>query len=342
MGFPESDEVRSREDTPIVRSWVDSYRVDSNIEVTEKAKKIIYYDGKFMPQEKARIPVTTHALHYGTGCFEGIRAYFSEKEKALFVFRLQDHFKRFQNSCKLLFIDLGLSIEELSEITIQLLKKNFTETDIYIRPLAFKSDPAIGNFSLTALRNSLVIYTIPLGRYLNTEIGIKAKISSWDRVSDNTIPPRAKITGAYVNTSLAKTEALLLGYDEALLMDRHGHLVEGGAENLFIVKDNVVITPPSSDDILLGITRQTIIQICEEQLHLKVVERSIDRAEIYTTDEVFLVGTGAEVSPVIKVDFIPIGDGKVGQVTGQVKKLYFDIVHGKNPKYVSWLTKVKA
>lgn len=309
--------------------------------MTEKAKKIIYYDGKFMPQEEARIPVTAHALHYGTGCFEGIRAYFSEKEKALFVFRLQEHFKRFQNSCKVLFIDLGLSVEELSKIAVQLLKKNFSETDIYIRPLAFKSDPAVGNFSLPTLRNSLVIYTIPLGRYLNTEKGIKAKISSWDRISDNAIPPRAKITGAYVNTSLAKTEALLLGYEEALLMDRHGHLVEGSAENLFIVKDGIVITPPSSDDILVGITRQTIIQICEEQLHLEVVERSIDRSEIYTTDEVFLVGTGAEVSPVVKVDFSPIGDGKIGEITGKIRKLYFDIVHGKNPKYSEWLTKIE-
>ncbi|HVZ58834.1 MAG TPA: branched-chain amino acid transaminase, partial [Patescibacteria group bacterium] len=271
-------------------------------------KRIMYLDGKFVTEEKAVVPVTAHALHYGTGVFEGIRAYYSQKDKALYVFRLEDHFKRFLDSCKILCIDLGLSAEELSQLTIELIKKNFSETDMYIRPLAFKSDPAVGNFNLKTLKDSLAIYTVAMGRMIEKN-GINATISSWTRVSDNSIPPRAKITGAYANTSLAKTESIAGGYDEALLMDNRGHVVEGSAENVFLVKNGVVITPPVSDDILVGITRDTMMRLISDQLHLPLVERSIDRSEVYQADELFLVGTGAEVTPVIKVDGRNIGDG---------------------------------
>ncbi len=302
--------------------------------------RIMFYDGKFLPEEEVKISPTAHALHYGTGCFEGIRAYFSENEKALLVFRLEDHYKRFFYSCKSLFIKLPESIKELAKITVDLLQKNYSETDIYIRPLAFKSDAAVGNSNLPTLKSSLLIYTVPLGRYLNVEKGIKVNVSSWMRVADNSIPPRGKITGAYVNTALAKTESLQTGFDECIMLDRFGHIAEGSAENFFMVKNGVVVTPPVYDDILVGITRETIITICKKELGLEVVERSIARAELISADEIFLVGTGAEVTPVIQIDKYEVGNGQIGGITSQVRDFYFKMVHGEYPGYSEFLTKV--
>lgn len=308
--------------------------------MADKKSRIMFFNGKFLAEEEVHISPTAHALHYGTGCFEGIRAYYSEKDKALFVFRLEDHYKRFFYSCKTLFIKLPYDIKKLAELTIELLQKNFSETDIYIRPLAFKSDPAVGNFNLPTLESSLLIYTVPLGRYLNTEKGIKANVSSWMRVPDNSIPPRAKIAGAYVNTALAKTESLQNGFDECLMVDRFGHIAEGSAENFFMVKNGKVITPPIFDDILVGITRETIILICKKELGIEVVERSIARSEIYSADEVFVVGTGAEVTPVVEIDKHEVGDGKIGEVTAKIKEIYFKMVHNGLSGYSDFLTKV--
>lgn len=302
--------------------------------------RIVFLYNKFVPEREAKISIMTHALHYGTGCFEGIRAYYNEKEDALFVFRMEDHYKRMALSAKILMIKLPFSIEELCNITINLLKKNFSKEDLYIRPLAFKSDPAVGNFNLQTLKDGFAIYTVPLGRYLNSEKGIKANISSWRRVPDNSIPPRAKITGAYVNTSLAKTESTLSGYDEALLLDSLGHVVEGSAENIFMLKNGKIITPSTSEDILEGITRNTVITLCKNELKLEVVERSIDRSEIYQADEVFLVGTGAEVSPVVEIDKRLIGDGTVGKIGKKLTNLYYQIIHGELPKYKDFVKKV--
>ena len=300
----------------------------------------MYLDGKFLPENEAVIPITSHALHYGTGVFEGIRAYYNEEENALFVFRLDDHYKRLIDSCKILCINLNLSIEELCSLTIKLIEKNYIKTDIYIRPLAFKSDPAIGNFNLKTLKDSLAIYTVAMGRMIDKNEGINVNISSWTRVPDNSIPPRAKITGAYINTCLAKTESLAGGYDEALLMDNRGHIVEGSAENIFLVKNNKIYTPTASDDILVGITRDTVIRLVQEQLHLPLFERAIDRSEIYQADEIFLVGTGAEVTPVVTVEGRKIGTGEMGSVSTQIKEIYHDLVHGKSKLYPEFLTKI--
>ncbi len=304
------------------------------------SKSIIYFNGKFVPEEEAVVSVKTHALHYGTGCFEGIRAYYNKEQECLYVFRMEDHYKRLLNSTKTILIDLGLTIDELCKITIDLLKKNFSETDIYIRPLAYKSDPAVGNFVLPSLSDGLTIYTVPLGRYLNTENGIRANISSWRRISDLSIPPRAKITGSYMNTALAKTESNLNGYDEALLLDGAGHVVEGSAENIFMVKNGVVITPPESDDILVGITRDTVMTILKKEMGIEVIERSIGRSEVYSADEFFVVGTGAEVTPVIEIDRRKIGTGKIGKISKEVKNIYFKLVHGEYKKYGEFLTKI--
>lgn len=302
--------------------------------------KIIYFNGKFVPEKKAVVPVTTHALHYGTGNYEGIRAYFSEQEKSLYVFRLQDHFKRMVNSVKIMHIKLPGNVKQLSEIAVKLLQKNFSETDIYIRPLAFKSDPAIGNFNLAKVGDSFAMYCIPLGRHYSKEEGLKVNVSSWVRVSDKAIPPRGKITGSYANTCLAKTESVQKGFDEALLLDGNGNVVEGSAENFFMVVNGSLITPLTSSDILPGVTRDSIIEIAKNELGRKVVERNIGGEEIYNADEIFLCGTGSEIAGVVAINGRTIGDGKVGPLTGQIKKLYFDIVHGKNSKYTKWLTKV--
>lgn len=301
----------------------------------------IFMDGKYIPEEQAVISVKTHGFNYGTGCFEGIRAYYNKEQDALFVFRLEDHFKRFQLSCKTLMIELPYSVEELCQATIKLLKENFEKTDIYIRPLAYKSDQVVGNFNLKTLKNSVVIFTIPLGRYGDVENGIRASVSSWRRVPDNSIPPRAKITGSYVNTSLAKTDSLLAGYDEALLLDQNGHIVEGSAENIFMFKDGEIITPPVSDDILQGITRKTVMQLIKDKLKKDVIERSIDRSEIYHADEIILVGTGAEILPVVEVDGRKIGDGAIGKNAAKLKDLYYKLVHGELSEYSSFFTKVK-
>lgn len=300
---------------------------------------LIYFDGQFIAEEDAKVSVKSHALHYGTGVFEGIRAYYNEKENCLYAFRMKDHYERFLRSCKILFIDPKKTSEELCEITLKLLQKNFAQTDIYIRPLAFKSDPAVGNFNLKTLKDSLVIYCIPMGRHIEAPNGIKAGVSSWRRIPDNSIPPRGKLTGAYVNTSLAKTESTMNGYDEALLLDSDGHIVEGSAENLFIVKKNQLITPSLSSDILEGITRDTVMTIACD-LGIEVIERSIDRSEIYQVEEVFLVGTGAEVIPVVEIDGRKIADGKTGSVSKQIKQIYYDLVHGLSDKYPQYLTKV--
>lgn len=301
--------------------------------------KIIYFNGKFVYESEAVVPITTHALHYGTGNYEGIRAYYSEEEKCLYVFRLEDHFKRMVNSTKIMNIKLPGTPEELSKITIELLKKNFSETDIYIRPLAFKSDPAIGNFNLAKVKDAFAMYCVPLGRHYENQEGLKVMISSWTRVSDKAIPPRGKITGSYANTCLAKTEASLLGFDEALLLDNKGFVVEGSAENFFMVKNGKLITPPESSDILVGVTRNSIIEIAKTELKIEVEERNILRDEIFKADEIFLCGTGSEIAGVGSIDQKKIGSG-VGAITKKIQELYFEIVHGRNPEYSKWLTRV--
>ncbi len=301
--------------------------------------KYIYFNNKFVPEDEAKVSVKTHALQYGTGVFEGIRAYYNEEEKALYAFRLLDHFRRFQLSCKTIFIKPSHTPEEFSEITVELLKKNFEASDIYIRPFAYKSEETVSSFDLSTLKDGFSIYTISMGRYLNTK-GIKANISSWKRINDNAIPPRAKITGSYINTALAKTESTLNGYDEAIFTDEAGHVVEGSAENLFIIKGNSLITPPVSDDILQGITRQTMITLVRDHTDLAIVERSIGRTELYQADEIFLVGTGAEVAPVIEIDKRVVGEGEIGKYTKKLKDLYFDLVHGKLTQYSEWCTKI--
>jgi branched-chain amino acid aminotransferase len=292
------------------------------------------------PLADARVSVMTHAFNYGTGCFEGIRAYWNADSEALHVFRLREHMQRLERSARTLLIDLGKSVDELCQLALDVLAANQFTTDTYLRPLAYKANEIIG-VRLHDLRDELTIYAVPLGDYIATG-GLHVGVSSWRRVDDNAAPARAKITGTYINSALAKTEAHLNGYDEAIMLTDDGHVSEGSAENILMFVGGQVITPPPTDNILLGITRDTLLTLAREQLGLTVVERSIDRSELYGADELLLCGTGAQIAPVLSVDRRPIGGGAIGPHAARLQALYDDIVRGRDARYQHWLTRVPA
>ncbi len=298
-----------------------------------------YFRGEYVPLRDANINVMTHGFNYGTAVFEGIRAYWNSDEEQLFALELVPHFRRIQASARLLMMDIPQSPEELAEITLELLRRDGLREDVYLRPLIYKSSETIG-VRLHNLDADITIFGVPFGQYIDTEDGIRAQVSSWRRVDDNAIPARGKITGAYVNSALAKSEAQLNGFDEAIVLTADGHVSEGSAENLFIVKRGVLITPPVTDNILEGITRGRMIEIARDELGIEVVERSIDRTELYGADEVFLCGTGAQISPVIEIDRRSVGSGRPGGTTKSLSRIYFDAVRGRRPAYRSWLTPV--
>lgn len=301
--------------------------------------KFAFFCGQFVPIEEAKVSVMTHALNYGTGCFEGIRAYWNDETEQLLVFRLAEHYQRLHSSARILHMDLPYSVEQLSEITVELLRREAYRHDAYIRPLVFKSNELIG-VRLHDLQDAFAVFAVPFGRYVEKEEGADVAVSSWRRISDNAIPARAKVTGAYVNSALAKTEAILNGFDEAIVLNQNGHVSEGSAENLFLVRDGKLITPPVTENILEGITRSTIIQLTHEELGLEVVERPIDRTELYVADEVFFCGTGVQVAAIVNIDRRPIGGGRMGPIVQQIRRLYFDVVKGRVPRYQHWCTPV--
>lgn len=298
-----------------------------------------FFQGQIVSIEQAKVSVMTHALHYGTACFGGIRGYWNDDAEQLFVFRISDHYRRFLNSAKLLLMELPYSDDELVKITLELLRREGWRQDVYVRPLAYKADEKIG-VRLHDMTDALTIFSVPFGRYIEKEEGAHVSFSSWRRVDDNAIPARGKISGAYVNSAFAKSEALLNGFDEALVLNADGHLAEGSAENVFIIRNGVAITPPVSDNILEGITRGTIKHLLQSEMGVEVVERSIDRTEVYVADEVFLCGTGVQVASITQVDHRPIGDGEMGTITSELRGLYFDVVRGRNESYRHWCTPV--
>lgn len=299
----------------------------------------VYFDGEMMRYHDVHIGPMTHALHYGTGCFEGIRAYWNAGQQQLYALKLEAHYDRLRRSASILRLTLPHTTAELVELTIDVLRRNEARTDTYIRPLVFVSAEEVG-VRLHDLQQSFLIYTAPLGEYIALESGIRCVTSSWRRVPDSAIPARAKITGSYVNSALAKSEALEAGYDEAIMLSMDGHVSEGSAENLFMIKDGVCVTPPVTDDILEGITRRILMGLIESELKLPVVERSIDRTELYGCDELLLCGTGAQVSPVISVDRRLVGSGDVGTYTRRLQEIYFALVRGEDARYREWLTPV--
>jgi branched-chain amino acid aminotransferase len=298
-----------------------------------------FFQGRIVPYSDAKVGVMTHALNYGTGCFGGIRGYWNDEEQQLFVFRPHDHFRRFLQSARMLMMDLERTEDELVNITLELLRAEGLRTDSYIRPLAYKADEVIG-VRLHNLRTDLTIFAIPYGRYVDNEEGVHVTISSWRRVNDNSIPARGKITGSYINSAFMKTDAMLSGYDEAIALNRDGHVAEGSAENVFMLRDGVVITPPVTDEVLEGITRRTIMTLVRDELGMEVVERSIDRSELYVADELLLCGTGVQIAAVTHVDQRPVGFGKMGPLVSDLRELYFDVVRGRVAKYRHWTTPV--
>jgi branched-chain amino acid aminotransferase len=306
--------------------------------LSQRSDMTIFLNGEFIPADQARVGIATHAISYGTGCFEGIRAYYNAEADQLYIFRALEHYQRLLRSCKIMNIKLPWSAEQLVELTIELIRRNDFHEDCYIRPFAFKSDEIIG-VKLNGLRDDFTMFTMPMGEYVSTS-GLRCIVSSWRRVDDNMIPARAKISGAYVNSAFAKSEALMGGYDEAIMLTNEGHVSEGSAENIFLVNGNELVTPPPSENILQGITRDTVIEVARRELEMLTRERVIDRTELYTADEIFLTGTGAQIAPVIEVDHRPIGTGAVGRVGSMLQRLYSDITRGKRPEYASWLTAV--
>ena len=296
-----------------------------------------YFQKQFVPLSEAKIGIMTHGFNYGTGVFEGVRGNWNEEQGQMFLFRMRDHFERFTRSCRILKIDLPYTIDQYCEMTTKLVKMCGFEEDIYIRPLGYKSSEVVG-VRLHNLDDDFLLFVTPFGNYLDVDAGIRCCTSTWRRIDDNSIPARAKVTGLYVNSALAKTEAMENGFDEAIMLNQDGHVSEGSGENIFIIWKNQLLTPPASDNILVGITRESIITMARDELGVQTVERSIDRSELYIADECFMTGTAAHVSPVVEVDHRNVGDGGIGPITAKLQKLYFDAIKGRNPKYANWCT----
>jgi branched-chain amino acid aminotransferase len=300
---------------------------------------VAYFQGKFVPLSEARLPIMTHGFLYGTATFEGIRAYWNDEQEQLYGLKLLQHYKRLERSAKVLLMKLPMPPEELVDLTVELLRRNGFRQDAYIRPTLYKSTEVIG-VRLHNLDQDLLIFTVPFGEYIAIDRGITAQVVSWRRNSDQSLPARAKITGAYVNSAFSKSEAVLNGYDEAIVLSLDGHVSEGSAENFFMVRDGRLITSAVSDDILEGITRLGLMQLAREEMGLETVERSIDRSELYIADEAFLCGTGAQLSPIVEIDHRLVGNGEVGPITRALAKLYFDTVRGKMPAHSDWITPI--
>jgi branched-chain amino acid aminotransferase len=297
-----------------------------------------FFNGSFVPSSEAKVGVMTHALNYGTACFEGIRGYWNHDRFCLF--RMREHYQRLSSSARILKISIPYSIDELCRLTEELVAMNPFREDIYVRPMAYKSSEVLG-VRLHALDDGFFIFVTPFGAYLDTEKGISCMVSAWKRIDDDMIPARAKVTGAYINSALAKTEAVDNGFDEAILLTREGHVSEGSGENLFLVMEGKLVTPAVYENILVGITRQSIIEIAAKELGIETVERKIDRTELYVADECFLTGTAGELAPVLEVDHRPVGTGRVGPITAQLQKLYFQIARGDKKEYHHWCTFVE-
>lgn len=296
--------------------------------------EFVYMDGKYVEKENATIPIMTHGFLYGTSIFEGIRAYYNDEDEQLYAFRVPEHFERLHKSAKIMHMDVNESVKELCDVTKAILKKNGYKQNTYIRPTVYKSAEKIGTH-LIDNPNSTLIFTVPMGDYIDTSKGLRVCVSNWRRNSDNAIPPRAKCGGAYANAALISTDSRLAGFDDAIVLTEAGIVSEGSAMNLFLVMDGKLITTKATDNILKGITRDTVIELARD-LGLEVIEREIDRTELYIADEAFYCGTGAQVSPIVNIDNRDLGDGKIGPISDKLQKLYFDVVCGKVEQYKDW------
>jgi branched-chain amino acid aminotransferase len=301
----------------------------------------VYAGGGFQRYEDAKVGLLTHGLQYGTGCFEGIRGYWSPEERELLLVLVRDHYERLATSAKILTMELPKSVDELVEITVELCLRNRFEDHVYIRPFAYKAAEDVG-VRLHNVPDAFAIVPIPFAQYIDGDRALDVCVSSWRRADDTMAPPRAKISGLYVNSALAKSEAVLNGYDEAILLSHDGHVAEGSAENIFLVRRGVLYTPDPSQNVLEGVTRRAIMEIARDELGVQTVERSIDRGELYSADEIFFTGTAVGICPVASVDRRQVGDGAVGTITQRLRASYEHIVNGRDRRYEAWLTRTYA
>jgi branched-chain amino acid aminotransferase len=303
--------------------------------------KYAYFKGEIVPYSEAKVGVLTHGFNYGTAVFGGIRAYWNEEREQLYIFRAREHFQRLLHSAKVMFMDFEYTPESLTQITLDLLLKEKYRRDIYIRPLAYKADEIVG-VKLHDLVDELAIATLPIDGYVANDTNAHVTFSSWRRLDDNMIPARGKVSGAYANSALIKTDAVKAGFDEALVLTQDGHVSEGSAMNVFMVRHGALVTPTITDNILEGITRRTVIELARQEMGVEIIERPIDRTEIYMSDELFMTGTAAQIVAVTRVDHRQIGTGTMGPISARLRELYQQVVRGNLPKYHHWNTPVYA
>ena len=300
---------------------------------------VCYFEGEWVAMRDAKVSIMTHAFMYGTATFEGIRGYWNADQGTLYGLKLREHVERIRQSCRILLMTDVPSVDELTRLIVETVRRNGFREDVYIRPSFYKSTSAIG-VRLHDLDNQLYIIALPFGNYIDTESGVRVMTSTWRRNADEALPARGKIVGGYVNMAFQKTEAELNGFDEAIVLTASGHVNEASAANVFVVRDGVALTPPVSDDLLEGVTRKAIFEIlANEGIPLEV--RSVDRSELYVADEMFLCGTGVQVSSVVEVDHRPVGSGQIGPIGRLVRDRYFDAVRGRLPEYAHWLTPIE-
>ncbi len=305
------------------------------------SEQYAYLRGQFLPIEQATISVRTHAFLYGTAVFEGVKAYWLPESKQMGVFRMNEHYARLKNSCRILRLQPHLSPDEMGALTLELLRRNQCNSATYIRPIVYKSDLRIGPILLVKdTQDDFCLFTVPMDGYLDTTKGLHVGVSPWRRLDDNAIPARAKINGAYVNTALAKTDGYLAGFDDVVVLTNEGHVAEGSAMNLFLVRGNQLITSSITENILEGITRDTVVELATKELGLQVISRPIDRTELYVADEAFFAGTATEIAAITQFDHRYLGDGKVGKITQQLQDLFDKAIHGLLPQYSHWITPV--
>jgi branched-chain amino acid aminotransferase len=298
-----------------------------------------FFEGQFVPREQANVNIMTHAFNYGTAVFEGVRGNWNADQGELYLFKVRDHVQRIRQSAKIMRMALKYSDDEICDILTEVARRSGYQEDVYLRPMVYKSSEVVG-VRMHDLEDEFLAFITPFGAYLDPEQGARCATSSWRRIDDTMIPVRAKVNGLYVNNALAKTEAQLNGFDEAIMLNEDGHVSEGSGENIVMIRHGVLITPPANDNILEGITLETALYIAEREFGLQVERRSIDRSELYIADEVFMTGTAAHVTPVTEIDRVPIGDGTPGVVSKQIQETYFQAITGRLPQYLDWLTPV--
>ena len=303
-------------------------------------KELAFFEGKIVPVDSAKVGIMTHALHYGTAVFEGIRGNWNPIKEKMFVFRLKEHYERLIKGCKILNMDINYSVQDLCNITIDLIKASEYKEDIYIRPLAYKSEEKVANLKLHELDSSFALMIVPFGNYIDNEKPIRCQTSSWRRPHDSMMPTGVKLSGLYTTSILAKTEAIMAGFDEAILLNFDGSVSEGSGENLFMLRDGDLVTPSETENCLLGITRDCVFEIASNEFGMEIKSRKIHRSEIYLADEVFLTGTAAHITSVGQLDNRDISSGNIGEFTKKMQDKYFKIVKGDDQKYMKWCTEI--